>query len=212
MSQLTLRQASRMSFIWLSFAALNVWIWEIPICVWCLYGYNLIDRYISIFSLGQTKQQPLRNFGSTLENCLVPVTRPDNFCSVKRLKDVNASTSFVRYRTISGICNNLTPGKATVGAAGTITGRFFERKWSTFYLVVASIYSIDIWSRWFNSRVLICPFYSNFPFLQPLKMSENKNFRLGEYRKRKIAMKWVKCLYSFQASIILHCTKNEVFH
>ena len=144
MSQLTLRQASRMSFIWLSFAALNVWIWEIPICVWCLYGYNLIDRYISIFSLGQTKQQSLRNFGSTLENCLVPVTRPDNFCSVKRLKDVNASTSFVRYRTISGICNNLTPGKATVGAAGTITGRFFERKWSTFYLVVASIYSIDI--------------------------------------------------------------------
>ena len=73
----------------------------------------------------------LRNFGSTLENCLEPVSRPDNFCDINSLKDVNAPTSFVRYRTISGICNNLTPGKQTVGAAGEITSRFFERKLTT---------------------------------------------------------------------------------
>lgn len=97
-------------------------------CTCCLYSYTLIGWLITISSIGQTKQQSLRNFGSTLENCLVPVTRPDNFCNIKRIKDVDAPTSFVRYRTISGICNNLTPGKAAVGAAGTITARFFERK------------------------------------------------------------------------------------
>ena len=79
----------------------------------------------------------LRNFGSTLENCLNPVSRPDDFCDPSKLSDVNAPTSFVRYRTISAICNNLTPGKQTVGAAGEITPRFFQRKLTTvhFYKV-----------------------------------------------------------------------------
>lgn len=95
-------------------------------------GWTMTDWEIFAFSVGQGKHQVFRDFGNTLENCLEPVTRPENFCDKNKLKDVEAPTSFVRYRTISGICNNLLPGKATVGAAGTITGRFFERKLTVF--------------------------------------------------------------------------------
>ena len=75
-----------------------------------------------------TPGQTRRNFGNTLENCLEPVTRPRDFCNPKTLRNRNAPSSFVRYRTITGICNNLQPGKATAGASGIVTARFFKRK------------------------------------------------------------------------------------
>ena len=80
--------------------------------------------------LGQT----LRDFGDTLGDCLNPVKTPDNFCQQEesKLADRDAPTSFIRYRNISGICNNLQLGKATVGAAGTITGRFFFCMYNSF--------------------------------------------------------------------------------
>ena len=76
----------------------------------------------------------MRDFGDTSGDCLKPVKTPDNFCQqeASKLADRDAPTSFIRYRNISGICNNLQLGKATVGAAGTITGRFFERKVNSF--------------------------------------------------------------------------------
>ena len=75
-----------------------------------------------------TPGQINRDFGNTLENCLEPITRPRNFCNPRTLRNRNAPNSFVRYRTITGICNNLLPGRATVGAGGTVTPRFFKRE------------------------------------------------------------------------------------
>ena len=83
-------------------------------------------------TLGQSR----KNFGNTLEYCLVPVTRPRNFCDRRRLKNRNASNSIVRYRTITGICNNLQPGMATVGASGIVTARFFKRKRNIFFFFI----------------------------------------------------------------------------
>ena len=72
----------------------------------------------------------MRDFGDTLEGCLVPITEPDNFCEEeeKKLTDIDAPNSIIRYRNVSGICNNLQQGKAAIGAGDTITGRFFKRK------------------------------------------------------------------------------------
>ena len=86
-------------------------------------------------TLGQTR----RNFGNTLENCLKPVTRPRNFCDPRKLKNRNAPNSFVRYRTITGICNNLQPGMATVGASGIVTARFFKRKRNLFFFIMVLV-------------------------------------------------------------------------
>lgn len=83
--------------------------------------------------------QTLRDFGDTLEDCLNPVTKPDYFYAEEaKLIDVNGPNSFIRYRNVSGICNNLLPGKATVGAAGTITGRFFKRMLLHFFCVASN--------------------------------------------------------------------------
>ena len=72
----------------------------------------------------------MRDFGHILEGSLVPITKPDSFCEEEeeKLADIDASNSFIRYRKVSGICNNLQLGKATIGAVDTITGRFFKRK------------------------------------------------------------------------------------
>ena len=72
----------------------------------------------------------MRDFGDTLEGCLVSITKPDNFCEEEeeKLADIDAPNSFIEYRNVSGICNNLQPGKATIGAVDTITRRFFKRK------------------------------------------------------------------------------------
>ena len=72
----------------------------------------------------------MRDFGDTLEGCVVPITKPDNFCGEeeKKLADIDAPDSFIKYQNVSGICNNLQTGKATIGALDTITGRFFKRK------------------------------------------------------------------------------------
>ena len=75
--------------------------------------------------LGQT----LRDFGDTLGDCLNPLKTADNFRQqeASKLADRDAPTSFIRYRNISGICNNLQLGKATVGAAGTINWKIFQK-------------------------------------------------------------------------------------
>ena len=72
----------------------------------------------------------MRDLGDTLEGCLVPITKPDNFCEEeeKKLADIYVPNSLMRYRNTSGICNNLHSGKATIGAVHTITRRFFKRK------------------------------------------------------------------------------------
>ena len=64
-----------------------------------------------------------RDFGNSLDLCLNPIQHPPNFCTSQNVPD-NAPTSFVRYRTINGTCNNLQRGKATFGAAGIVAARF----------------------------------------------------------------------------------------
>ena len=64
-----------------------------------------------------------RNFGNSLDQCLNPIEHPPNFCASQNVPD-DAPTSFVRYRTINGTCNNLERGKATFGAAGIVAARF----------------------------------------------------------------------------------------
>ena len=64
-----------------------------------------------------------RDFGNSLDLCLNPIQHPPDFCTSQNVPD-NAPTSFVRYRTINGTCNNLQPGKATFGAAGIVAARF----------------------------------------------------------------------------------------
>ena len=64
-----------------------------------------------------------RNFGNSLDQCLNPIQHPPNFCTSQNVPD-DAPTSFVRYRTINGTCNNLRRGRATFGAAGIVAARF----------------------------------------------------------------------------------------
>ena len=64
-----------------------------------------------------------RDFGNSLDLCLNPIQHPPDFCASQNVPDT-APTSFVRYRTINGTCNNLLRGKATLGAAGIVAARF----------------------------------------------------------------------------------------
>ena len=66
-----------------------------------------------------------RNFGNSLDQCLNPIQHPPNFCTSQNVPK-NAPTSFVRYRTINGTCNNLRRGRATFGAAGIVAARFLS--------------------------------------------------------------------------------------
>ena len=63
-----------------------------------------------------------RNFGDTLEDCREVERRDINFCSKHPSKEL-----FEFRRPVSGICNNLLPGKATVGAADTQVARLVRK-------------------------------------------------------------------------------------
>ena len=58
-------------------------------------------------------------------DCVTPASRGRNFCrnQINNLNDPNAPDSVLRYRTITGICNNIEPGQATVGASETVLPR-----------------------------------------------------------------------------------------
>lgn len=106
---------------------------------WKINDIYLLVKFSSINFCYILPGQTLRDFGDTLGDCLNPVTKPDNFCAEEaKLIDVNGPNSFLRYRNVSGICNNLIPGKATVAAAGTITGRFFKSMLLHFFLCCIS--------------------------------------------------------------------------
>lgn len=79
----------------------------------------LIDAFCFYTSTGPFN----RNFGNSLELCLNPIQHPPHFCTSQN-PPKDAPTSFAKYRTINGTCNNLDSGKATFGAAGIATARF----------------------------------------------------------------------------------------
>ena len=64
-----------------------------------------------------------RDFSNSLEQFLNLIQHLPDFCTSQNVPD-DAPTSFVRYRTINGTCNNLGLGNSTLGTAGTITARF----------------------------------------------------------------------------------------
>ena len=64
-----------------------------------------------------------QNFGNSLDQCLNPIQHPPNFCTSQNVPD-DAASSFVRYRTINGTCNNLGGWRATFGAAGIVAAGF----------------------------------------------------------------------------------------
>ena len=63
-----------------------------------------------------------RNFGDTLEDCREVERRDRNFCTTHPSKEL-----FEFPRPVSGICNNLLPGKATVRAADTQVVRLVRK-------------------------------------------------------------------------------------
>ena len=67
-------------------------------------------------------QRAFRDFGDTLEDCREVETRSRNFCTTHPSKEL-----FEFQRPVSGICNNLLPGKATVGAADTQVARLVRK-------------------------------------------------------------------------------------
>ena len=84
-----------------------------------IYQLSYFLLFINSF-LGQ-----VTDFGDTLSDCVTPVSRRRNFCrnQINNLNDPNAPDSVLRYRTFTGICNNIEPGKATVGASQTVLPR-----------------------------------------------------------------------------------------
>lgn len=69
-----------------------------------------------------------------MEDCVNPITKGDDFC----INDIartgpNTPESVLRYRTITGICNNIQTGKATVGAGETVLPRFRRELHSDFW-------------------------------------------------------------------------------
>ena len=87
-------------------------------------GIDILSDIILYFVTATTLPPPFdRNFGNSLDQCLNPIEHPPNFCASQNVPD-DAPTSFVRYRTINGTCNNLERGKATFGAAGIVAARF----------------------------------------------------------------------------------------
>ena len=89
-------------------------------------GYSFIICQLTYFLLFVNffKGQ-VTDFGDTLIDCVTPVSRGRNFCrnQINNLNDPNAPDSVLRYRTITGICNNIEPGQATVGASETVLPR-----------------------------------------------------------------------------------------
>ena len=60
-----------------------------------------------------------------MSDCVTPISRGRNFCrnQINNLDDPNSPNSVLRYRTITGICNNIEPGQTTVGARETVLPR-----------------------------------------------------------------------------------------
>ena len=81
--------------------------------------------FINVF-LGQ-----ITDFGNTLSDCVTPVSRGRNFCinQINSANNPNRPDSVLRYRTITGICNNIEPGQATVGASETVLPRLRGKLW-----------------------------------------------------------------------------------
>ena len=88
---------------------------------------NVLSDIILYFLTATRLPPPFnRNFGNSLDQCLNPIEHPPNFCTSQNVP-ADAPTSFERYRTINGTCNNLEPGKATFGAAGIVAARFLPK-------------------------------------------------------------------------------------
>ena len=77
--------------------------------------FNFFDFFVKA-------QSAFRNFGDTLEDCREVEARSKNFCTTHPSKEL-----FEFRRPVSGICNNLLPGKATVGAADTQVARLVRK-------------------------------------------------------------------------------------
>ena len=99
-----------------------------------------------------------RDFGNSLDLCLNPIQHPPDFCTSQNVPS-DAPTSFVRYRTINGTCNNLQPGKATFGAAGIVAARFLPE---SMYLnppslhtkrISCQLFSTKLWEFFLNSSL-----------------------------------------------------------
>ena len=94
---------------------------NVPFCAPIIYN---IPFFKPLGSFDRALIGPFRqNFGNSLDQCLNPIQHPPNFCTSQNVHD-DAPTSFVRYRTINGTCNNLRRGRATFGAAGIVAARF----------------------------------------------------------------------------------------
>ena len=79
-------------------------------------------RSFNFFYFFAKAQRAFRDFGNTLEDCREVETRSGNFCTTHPSKEL-----FEFRRPVSGICNNLLPGKATVGAADTQVARLVRK-------------------------------------------------------------------------------------
>ena len=84
------------------------------------YGPLVFRR--RFFDFFAKAQRAFRNFGDTLEDCREVEKRSRNFCTTHPSKEL-----FEFRRPVSGICNNLLPGKATVGAADTQVARLVRK-------------------------------------------------------------------------------------
>ena len=79
------------------------------------------------------------------------MTRSRSFCcNRRRLRNPKSPNSSVRYRTITGICNNLRPGQATFGAGGIVTPRFFKSKMILFAFMTLIWHSLNNTFRCFS--------------------------------------------------------------
>ena len=84
----------------------------------------LILLWLSISTLTNSFIGQINNFGDTLQDCLVPTTIDANFCSRNiATTGADAPDSVLRYRTNTGICNNIETGKGAVGAGNTVLPR-----------------------------------------------------------------------------------------
>ena len=121
-----------------------------------------------------------RDFGNSLDLCLNPIQHPPNFCTSQNVPG-NAPTSFVRYRTINGTCNNLQRGKATFGAAGIVAARFLpESK----YLKPPNLHTNRIWCQLFSFK--LCNFFRNSFFDKLYRLTASENFWVSDFHIRII--------------------------
>ena len=81
-----------------------------------------MEKTFNYFDYPTEGQRFFRDYGDTLEDCRQVKTVEENLCN----KSVQ-SLLFEFQRPVSGICNNLSPGMANVGAADTQVARLVRK-------------------------------------------------------------------------------------